>query len=272
MSAENQILSGFCLRCAADDLRLPIWRDLAKEFGGQFATPEEFPTLRVDHEVIKQLGYRSLVAEIELMVFTTLFGAQTCVRGIQQVTPESRQRAVIQDIPIATTSQGAFDWLSDHGFRERLTHLPAADWRTLLSQLTESYPLDQTTIALETFSQRTQLQAGLEARGAQVVLLDLFPTSVPYPPRPNPSELADEMFVVQAIWVSDAEQLLRWHQWFLEQAWNLKVTVIFGCDPSAREIAKQLELSWIDCDLDSVDLNSSEQRSQLAQQIAGSLR
>ncbi len=272
MSAENQLLTGFCLRCAADDLRLPIWRDLAIEFGGQFAIPEKFPPLRVDQEAIKQLGYRSLVAEIELMVFTTLLGAQTCVRGIQQITPESRQRAVIQDLPIATTSTAAFQWLSDHGLRDRLTLLDAPDWRTLLSQLGQQFALDQTTIALETFSQRTQLQAGLEARGAQVMLLDLFPTSVPYPPRPNLSGMADEMFIVQAIWVSDAEQLLRWHQWFLEQHWNMKVTVIFGADASAAEIAKQLELNWIQCDLDTYDLQSAEQRLLLAQRVAGSLR
>jgi uroporphyrinogen decarboxylase len=107
----------------------------------------------------------------------TSFVSQQLVDEVSRTTDRERFLNALRDSPVVVGSQltqeklASMDVHADHVLRQRM------DWRELLTFLDKNYELSHANIALEVTGYHFGLLAGLEARGAKVIPIDLMDRS-----------------------------------------------------------------------------------------------
>ena len=128
------------------------------------------------------------IGTIDIMMFRTAAGV---VQFIENLRHHDRNRALnsLTDIQIIAASPKASTALHSNGLPPHVTVDGDASWRHVLTSIDQNYrstdrsgsPLATLNIALEDCADWFSLSSGLEARGARVQQMDLFPSLVKVP-------------------------------------------------------------------------------------------
>ncbi len=122
------------------------------------------------------------IGAIDIMIFRTAAGVAQFMKNLRH---HDRQRALnsLTDIRIIAASPNATSALRTNGLIPHVTVDGDANWRNVLTTIDENYrstdrsgsPLATLHIALEDCEDWFSLSSGLEARGARVRAMELFP-------------------------------------------------------------------------------------------------
>ena len=128
------------------------------------------------------------IGTIDIMMFRTAAGVAQFLKNLRH---HDRKRALnsLTDIQIIAASPNAATALHSNGLTPHVTVNGDASWRDVLTSIDQTYrstdrsgsPLATLNIALEDCADWFSLSSGLEARGARVLHMDLFPWLVKVP-------------------------------------------------------------------------------------------
>ncbi len=134
--------------------------------------------------LIAELTNRLLTADVDKVIFVTAVGVNHFIDQASRSVDRQRLIDCLTDTQIVTGSKNASEALREFGIEPSLSIDSANSWRDILMALDQQSPVVNQTVALEESSAVIGLASGLEARGARVVRMALFPQSLPQHPQP----------------------------------------------------------------------------------------
>lgn len=129
-----------------------------------------------------------ITAAIDIVIFRTAAGV---TEFFKNVPAHDRQRTLnsLADIDVVAASDGAADAMAHHGLTPQVTVTGDCRWRKVLTTIDEEYPSNDRSgsplatlqVAVEDCGDWFSLSSGLEARGARVHPISIFPSASDVP-------------------------------------------------------------------------------------------
>ena len=140
---------------------------------------------RSDSEnLIAEFANRVLTAEIDKVVFVTGAGVNYVVEQVSKTVDRQRFLDCLSDTKTVAGSENAEIALKKIGLEPTVTVDSRKSWRDILMAIDRRAPVVNQTVALEESAAIHGLASGLEARGARVARIPVFPQTVPQRAQP----------------------------------------------------------------------------------------
>ncbi len=133
---------------------------------------------------IAEVANRMLTAEVDAFIFVTSVGVCEVINQASRTVDRQRFIDCLSDMTTIAGSTAAGEALVSIGVKPTLTVDSAQSWRDILMKLDRQSPVVNQTVALEESAAVFGLIGGLEARGARVIRVAMFPQSLPERPQP----------------------------------------------------------------------------------------
>ena len=148
------------------------------------ATIHDFGLSRGSTTPVSEIANQMLTAEIEAVIFVTGVGVREFIEQASRTVDRQRFIDNLSDMTTIAGSSAAGEALTTLGITPTLTVESARSWRDILMRLDRQRPVVNQTVALEESAAVLGLIGGLEARGAKVARIAIFPQSLPERPQP----------------------------------------------------------------------------------------
>lgn len=148
------------------------------------ATIHDFGLSRGSTTPVSEIANQMLTAEIEAVIFVTGVGVREFIEQASRTVDRQRFIDNLSDMTTIAGSSAAGEALTTLGITPTLTVESAKSWRDILMSLDRQRPVVNQTVALEESAAVLGLIGGLEARGAKVARIAIFPQSLPERPQP----------------------------------------------------------------------------------------
>ena len=142
-----------------------------------------FPGRAVKDTVTADFANRLLTADIDVVIFVTGVGARYLIEHACKTVDRQRFLNCLQDVTTVAGSKSAAEQLRRQGIEPTLEIDSAAMWRDILMTIDRRLRITNQSVALEESGDVYGLASGLEARGAQVSRIPIFPNIVPDNPQ-----------------------------------------------------------------------------------------
>jgi len=133
---------------------------------------------------VSEVANQMLTAEIDAAIFVTGVGVGEFIEQASRTVDRQRLIDSLSDMTTIAGSAAAGKALVLVGIDPTLQVDSADSWRDILMSLDRKRPVVNQTVALEESAAVFGLIGGLEARGARVVRVTIFPQSLPARPEP----------------------------------------------------------------------------------------
>ena len=173
----------------ADD----VARLIEKHGGVPHVSPSMRETPLDDHRSAVDFAHRLITGEVDIVVFLTGGGFQELLAVVERHVDRQRYLDALSDIVTIARGPKPAAAMKEAGLTPTFRVPEPNTWREVLQTIDESVPVANQTVALQEYGQTNpSLIAGLEARGARVLRVQVYRWDLPEdigplaPERPRP--------------------------------------------------------------------------------------